>query len=286
MTGKTQKPIRRLTQIVVTDRDVEILKLVFRFGVVTRPLLQIALSWKCVSDINRRLRKLVAAGFLDCRPELHLPGVPPVYRLGKPGVVLLSQHSGIDPECIERRRRQYHGLSSSFLRHELLIAEFGCRLRHALTTAPESGLVEWRNTDELPALCNPGVGIGNILLKPDAYASFHIGQVKINAFLEADCGSESLRRLSDKVEQYRIFKENGLFVERFRAKAFRLLILTLSSRRAENIRRQLKETSGVKVFITDIAAIKADLLFAPVWSLLDGSASHQTQALVSGRGGL
>ena len=286
MTRKHVKRARRLPQVVLTDRDREILKLVSGFGVITRPLLQIALSWSCVSDINRRLRKLVAARFLDCRPELHLPGVPPIYRLGNLGVVQLSQQLDIIADIIEHRRRHYHGLSDSLLRHELLVAEFGCRLRHALMAAPESGLIEWRQADVLPALCNPGAGIGDTVLKPDAYASFHVGQIRINGFLEADCGTESLRRISEKVAQYRIFKEDGLFAERFRAKAFRLLILTLSERRAENIRRQLKETPGVKTFITNIAAITTDLLFAPVWFLLDGSNSHQPQSLVSGIGRL
>lgn len=287
MTRKIVKRAQRLSRVAITDRDREILKFVSDSGVTTRPLLQIARSWNCVSDINRRLRKLVLAGFLDCLPQHHLPGVPPIYRLGKQGVAELSQQSGIDPECIERRRRQYHGLNESMLRHELLVAEFGCRLRRALTAAPDSGLIEWRHADELPALCNPGAGIGNTVLKPDAYVSFHVGQIRINCFLEADCGTESLRRISDKVEQYRIFKEDGLFAERFRAKAFRLLILTLSERRAENIRRQLQETPGVKTFITNIAAIRTDLLFAPVWFLLDGSNTDQTQALVGDwRGGL
>ncbi len=276
---------RRHRGVEITARDVEIIRLVWQFGVVTRPILQRALGWPCVSDVNRRIHKLLDAQLLDKRATSPLPGGMAIYYLGAAGVGLLAERDNIDLKSLNQRRFRYRNVSDGFLRHELLTAAFGASLRGAFLNNHAAGILDWRHADDLIGLCNLNNIVGDVLLKPDAFCSYHIDKVRFNFFLEADCGTESLRRIDRKIELYRNFKNSGLYELNFKLASFRLLFVTSTVGRALSLARHMSEVPEFKVFVASQPNLQSGILATPVWYRSEHEtpvALHETSTAAKG----
>jgi hypothetical protein len=262
-------------KVVITERDLELFTAVFRHGVMTRTNIQDYFGWDCVSDVNRRLRKLFDAGYLDRRflPRTFGP-TPAVYLIGNEGAKLLVESTKIAANTINRRRYRFRNMSDNLLPHELLITDFACLLKSTFRRYPGCGLQNWKSDEEIVGLCNVIEGGADIELKPDAYGSYNLHKTLFNFFLEADLGTEPISRLLKKVELYRSFKGSGVFNRAFDRQAFRLFIVTNSDTRARNISRSLPIVSDLRIFISCMEAIRVDPIFAPVWFMAGDSTAR------------
>jgi len=279
---------RKSPKVITTDRDVELFEALWRHGVMTRSQVQVYFGWDCVSDINRRLRKLFDAGYVDRRFQARKFGpTSAVYLLGNDGVKVLAAEKGINATVLNRRRYRFKNISDHLLPHELLISDFACLLRIALARYPGCGLHGWKYDEQIVELCNVIEDGADLELKPDAYGSYHLNKMLYNFFLEADLGTEPLSRIKRKVELYRSFKASGLFHKNFNWKAFRLFIVTNSSGRVRNISLAMPIVDDLKVFTGNIEAMRIDPLFAPVWMMSGGSKAvplHSAADLGAGDG--
>lgn len=272
--SKRAKPLR----VVTTERDIELFEAVYRHGVMTRTNIQDYFGWDCVSDVNRRLRKLFDAGYLDRRflPRTFGP-TPAVYLIGNEGVKILVESTKLAVNTVNRRRYRFKNVSDNLLPHELMITDFACLLKATFRRYPGCGLLDWKSEEEIIGQCNIIEGGADIELKPDSYGSYHLHKTLFNFFLEADLGTEPISRIQKKVELYRSFKASGLFNRAFDRRAFRMFIVTNSNTRARNISRALPIVSDLKIFISDIETIRIDPLFAPVWFMAGDSTMRSLQ---------
>ena len=260
---------RRLSRkVILTERDIELFGALWSFGVLTRNQIQQYFDWKCVSDINRRLRKLFDAGYLDRRFLARQFGTTPaVYVLGNESTTIVAKEKKLDLSLVNRRRYRFRNLSDNLLPHELLISEFGCLLENVFRRYAGSELHDWKNDEEIAGICNTIEEVADRALKPDAYGVYHLNKTLFNFFLEADLGTEPLSRIKYKVELYRSFKTSGLFERNFGRQAFRLIFITTSGIRARNISQAIPATDDLKIFIGNIDAVRSDPIFAPVWMI-------------------
>jgi len=259
---KRQKPKR----VIPTERDTELFEALYRYGVMARTHVQMYLEWDCVSDVNRRLRKLYDAGFVDRRFLTRKFGpTPAVYMLGNEAVKILGKQKDLKKADLNRRRYRYKKLSDNLLPHELLITDFACLLKSTLRRYSGCGLYKWECDEEIVDRCNVIEGGADVELKPDAYGSYHLHKTLFNFFLEADLGTETLSRIQKKVELYRSFK---------------LFIVTNSGVRARNISQSLPAVEDLKIYIANIEAIRIDPFLAPVW-LMAGNARAQSLHIAS-----
>jgi len=276
---------RKPSRVVITERDIDLFQALHLYGVMTRQQIQDCFGWNCVSDVNRRMRKLFDAGFLDRRfVPRKFGATPAVYLIGNEGVKILLEHRRGDVKSINRRRYRFKNISDSFLGHELLITEFACLLRSVFRRYRDCELREWLCDDQLADKCNVVESGADVLLKPDAFGSYHLHKGLFNIFLEADLGTEPLTRIKKKVELYRSFKASGLFEKNFNRKYFGVFIVANSDARAANITKSLPITSDLKVFVGNIETIRIDPLFAPVWfqiGHLQRVAIHSTSNLAT-----
>jgi len=272
---------KKLKRVIPTERDIILFEALYRHGVMTRSQIQQYLDWECVSDVNRRLRKLYDAGYVDRRflPRKSGP-TSAVYISGNESLKLLVQHSKFKKGDVNRRRHRFNRLSDNLLPHELLITECACLLKATLRRYSGCGFHKWECDDEIVNRCNIIEGGADVELKPDAYGSYHLHKTLFNFFIEADLGTEPLSRIRKKVELYRSFKASGLFKVNFERQAFRLFIVTNSGVRARNISQSLPQTDDLKTYIANIDAIRIDLLLAPVW-LMAGTTRAQSLHLAS-----
>jgi len=113
---------RKSRKVVLTERDMILFDALLKFGFMTRDQIQSYFDWACVSDINRRLRKLYDAEYVDRR---FLPrtfgSTPAVYSLGSEGASVLVREQGCEEQELNRRRHRSRKLSDNRLPHELLI---------------------------------------------------------------------------------------------------------------------------------------------------------------------
>jgi hypothetical protein len=274
--GKRSRTLR----VAITERDTDLFMALYRHSVMTRANIQEYFGWDCVSDVNRRLRKLFDGGYLDRRflPRQFGPTLA-VYLIGNEGVKFLAESKKAPVGDLNRRRYRFKNLSDNFLPHELLITDFACLLKSSFRRYPGCGLQDWKYDEEIVGQCNVVEGGADIELKPDAYGSYNLHRALFNFFLEADLGTEPTSRILKKVEIYRSFKASGLFSKTFGRRAFRLFIVTNSAVRANNISQELPLADDLKIYIANIGEIRMDPLFAPVW-LIAGQGKAQPLHLV------
>jgi len=266
---------KKTPKVIITDRDIELFDVLRKHGVMTRKQVQEDFNWDCVSDVNRRLRKLYDVGYIDRRflPRKFGP-TPAVYMIGNEGVKTLASEKRFKVATLNRRRYRFKNLSDNLLPHELLITDYACLLKSTLRRYPDCGIHKWESDEEIVERCNVIDGGADVELKPDAYGSYHLHKTLFNFFLEADLGTEPISRIKKKVELYRSFKASGLFQKSFKRKAFRLFIVTNSGIRARNMCQSLPVVDDLKIFIGNFEAIRIDPLFAPVW-LMAGESKAQ-----------
>jgi len=235
---------------------------------MTRCNIQDYFGWDCVSDINRRLRKLFDGGYLDRRflPRQFGP-TPAVYFIGNEGVKALAEIKKAPAGDLNRRRYRFKNLNDNLLPHELLITDFACLLKSSLRRYPGCGLQDWKYDEEIVGQCNVVEGGADIELKPDAYGSYNLHRTLFHFFLEVDLGTESISRILKKLEIYRSFRASGLYTKSFDRRAFRLFIVTNSETRTKHISQALPPVEDLKIYIANIETIRIDPFFHTVWLL-------------------
>ena len=188
-----------------TPRDVEIMKDVLRLGPMTRQQIR-RLHFRTdgkfasVQATCRRLRILTERGYLvRVRLPVAKGSGPYVYFPGPAGSALL----GKDTRPRRSRRATNPSLESTAgLYHALEIVDFYIALEECLASSGGS-LVTW--VGETEARCQFEWHGKRVLLTPDAYCLWAYGDDEGAFFLEWDRGTESMLRLSQKLERYEAY---------------------------------------------------------------------------------
>lgn len=130
------------------------------------------------------------------------------------------------------RRRVKPGL----IAHELAVAEVYCAFRGSGWSAPAAPLTS-----------------GGII--PDGLVACSSGPM----FIEVDRGTESLGVFGKKVEGYLAHALSDT------AKRFRVLVVTSSERRLQNLSRTIAHRTGRLFFLTTFSTLKTFGPWAPIW---------------------
>ena len=140
------------TDFQLTDRDVEIIRLVYKHRLLTTVHLQALTSSSSVQGLRKRLRYLFATKYLD-RPKNQVfirkygEQKALVYALGNAGAELLADKFALDMPSIrwtEKNRR----IKTLFIEHTLAVTDFMVALEVACR---QSGLVRIIEKEELLA---------------------------------------------------------------------------------------------------------------------------------------
>ena len=189
--------------------------------------------------MHRRLFKLVNGGFLT---TIKLPQQKHIYGFGKASLPILVEQGIADEQLLSTRLRTSE-LKPLFLKHEMLVVDIHVMLSLA-SSANSVRLVSWQEGRGLFDFVT--VADHNELRKlpigPDAFFTLEDsrrpeGANRANFFLEADRSSETHTRFRDKIRAYWHYLEQGLHAKKFGIKSFRILTVTLTDARAENLCR-------------------------------------------------
>ncbi len=262
--AKNPKPI------CLQERDQEIMSTVYDFGFLTRQQIQKLLDFSCTTRINIRLRKLFDHGYLSRRFLPTDKGTSQaLYFLGPAGLELVSEKTGIDPLIIKQRQKNYVSRKQFFLAHDLLLNDVRIAVCKSLVSQPGLKLDRWVGYMD----CLQEWSVFNsklnrqqkIMLHPDGYFRFFLGNKLFGCFLEVDRSTQSNTRFQSKVNLYLRYAQSGLYPKKYGLQFFRVLVTTETSQRLLNLRRATERLTDKIFWFTESANLTAGKMFDPIW---------------------
>jgi len=230
------------------ERDVRIIRLLHDFRFINSDQIK-ALVNGSERGILTRLQKLFHHGFLD-RPlsQIVYPLIGAqkmVYALGDKGADLLAEKFGIDRGKIKWNEKNKEA-KDRHIQHTLMISHFRICLELALNNLPGTNLLFWEK--ENPKELKDYVYIRDLQgrefrapIVPDGFFGIQDQKSKMYFFIEADQSTMTNARFLKKMKAYWNWWKQGKHTKRFGIKAFRVLTITKTEKRKENLREITKK---------------------------------------------
>ena len=260
------------TRLVLTERDREIIRALYRFRFLTSSQLA-NMFFTSKSKADRRLRELFDYGFLDRIDRPTTGGrAELIYALWKEGATLLSTEQGaLKADLLWKPSK--NKVRPERLQHELDIVSFRLAVDSSVIAAPGVSWLFWQDRHEIVSrksweLLNTGSSkSGRLKLIPDAFLGLQMPKGKTVFFLELDRGAEAPRVFRDKLLVYQLAFERSLVQKATGLKAFRVLTVTPDERRLQVLLKLATAMRHPLLFwFTTIDMIKvADILSGGVW---------------------
>lgn len=295
------RPVFRLT-----DRDREMLKIIYDYRFITAGMLQDLASPVKLSDrqkmalaklnaerksasgqeraeraqgtqrkILRRLQMLYHAGYVQ-RKKLS-DNEPIAYAIGNAGAGELMLHYGIDRKHINWTTKNREA-GDNYIRHTLMVSRFRHCLELTLRLIPDA-TVSWEHTFKAKVQYEDTLGGKTQLVDgaviPDGLFVVTIAGKPIHYFLEADRSTMTNARYLTKLKSY--FWYYATYVNENTSseiKQMRVLTITLSEDRKKNLRdtaQQVHETMSKDLFWFACERSYRDVpeqVVAPIWQTL------------------
>jgi hypothetical protein len=227
----------------LTQRDKQIVEAVHVYRVLRQDQLE-RLFFGSKAAAQRVLVRLYDHGFLERRFVPVMAGRSPTfYVLDRRGADLLRAELGYD------ELTWYHSskdLKADFLEHMLAIND----VRVAFVRACEGlgyPLITWLGETELKADYDHVRVPGNsrpVSVIPDGYFAIDTPRGRAHFFLEVDRGTMTVARFKTKVQAYIAYYRSGKYEARFGAKGLRILTVTPSRARLDNLHSATAAASG------------------------------------------
>ena len=259
----------------VTARDIDMMQLVGRFRFINTDYLHVYEGGSKV-NLRRRLKLLWMNGYLD-RPKIQIDyyirgggSQPMIYALTNKSAKLLHEISDIPLTKRQSWNQKNKEVGHPFIQHQLMTAGFASKLFQATQQADHVRLYDFQDLvarlpEKTQAKSKPmqlsttlilrNTGALEIKIDPDYVFSLDWLEFdkRGNFFVEMDRGtmpieSDNLERSSiiRKLYAYQsYYKTKGLAKEELNWLAFRVLIITESRIRADNIRKAMKKYHAV-----------------------------------------
>lgn len=246
ITRKHKKFVRSVVppkKIRLQLRDIEIMQeiAIHRF-LDTKQIM--ALFPGSTTNLLRRLQYLFHHGFLDrpiqqqivyFKPRNHI-----IYALGNKGADYIFSES---PELRGRVNWQSKNrdAKSLYLMHGLMISDFYVALKSALIGFNSTELLTWIQQEKIKD--NVKINNENIAINPDAFLIINKNESS-PFFLEADRSTMPDKRFFKKMAAYWRWWELKGHEQKFSIKNFRVLTITKSEARKENLRKITKQADS------------------------------------------
>lgn len=254
----------------LTERDQEVIAAVYHHRILSQGQIErLLFAGTHRSVAQRRLALLYDHGYLDRRFLPRIGGLvtsPILYLLDKKGSEYLLAHRGYDDI---HWRPGDNSLGYEHIEHLLAINTFriemtlACRTHNLplQTWLDDTTLKQDYDRVNLPRSAHP------VAVIPDAYFSIATPKGDTHFFLELDRGTMTSKRFKGKVLAYIAYASSGLAEKRFGTTKFRVLTVTESEKRAENLKNATEGVGGKRRFwFGTLADLRVErILTEPVW---------------------
>lgn len=252
MTGNSAK-----SGLILTARDERLLHLLVDLRIADRDQIAKGCGFTSVTRVNARLLKLVQAGLLRrFFVGTRAGGMKGIYSLSARSA---RQFAGAGTPLQRAAESILSG--DAFVSHQLAINEIHLALRFDLPA--QARFTKWLRLRRPISKTH--------LLIPDGYCELEVRAESVPVFLEVDLGTEKLSVLDGKFGTYLALALSGEFVRVFGRNRFRVLVVTESERRLENLRVLAGKHTTKLFWFSTLEAIKRSGPFAAIWKRPEGS---------------
>lgn len=262
----------------LTKRDTLILKAVNDCQALTVEQLQV-LFWNSPNPAYTRLRKLVKHGYLVKHYITQItagPAASPmILTISSQGAAVLAVTFGYSKDDFHFISRQVKNWKT--YQPIRAVNDFRVRLMRSCRESDEYDLVEWRNEAVFRARPDHVFVRGKKKpVYPDGFCVVTRGRARSFNFIEVDSGTEGLAQFKGQIEIYQAYVQSGLYEQTFGTRFWRVLVITNSARRMENLRRKVCETGGEENywFATFDRIQIGGLLSEPIWMKARGKVTY------------
>lgn len=282
MADKTSKWHRKKNpgRMILQHRDKEIIKTVYAFRVISRQQIQQMFGINGTRRINQLLRKLYDHKYLS-RCFLHnMHGIAKaIYYLGPHGAVLVAEELGVDLNVIKRKRKATSKLHELFLNHALGLNDIRITFNIGIKNYPEMDLERWINDNDCHQEYHVSVHGETVIrrFRPDGYFRIVYQGKLLSCFVEFDRSTMTIGRFVGKAQSYIDFGSLGYYQKRFGVRYFRVLVVTKTAERLDNLKTAVEKVTDKLFWFTTIDRITPDTVFAPVWQRVG---KHQLYPLI------
>ena len=257
----------------LTDRDKRVIEWVYLFRFLTRDQIKL-LEFESVSKTacQRRLSLLYHNKYLSA---IHKPthagygSSKRAYCLSKRGKEVISfMYDGMDSKNIKWNKKN-NQVEIYFLEHTLAVNDV--RVAFTISARSLGYELKWIPEWELKALKekvrdpeNPGKSLA---VTPDGYFLLKGEGKKASFFVEADRATETNRRWKDKIRGYVEYAKTGQYYKRYKAESLRVLTVTTTQERMENLHATTKKVRGASFFwfTTKEKIFNNNVIINPLW---------------------
>jgi hypothetical protein len=187
--------------------------------------------------------------------------------LDKEGAKLVASELNVrKPSLLWKRRDNKVGFF--FLEHILAVNEFKVNLVLALRDKDDAKLLFFKHEwEDLKDRVSDLRGKRPYLpVTPDAFFGIETERGRAYFFLEADRGTQTLKRFREKIIAYRQYWKEGKYQEKYGFKNFRVLTVTTSKKRLLNLLSSAEKEGAKTMFLfTTEDCITSNLLSSPIW---------------------
>lgn len=246
MNGNKARPM------IVQQRDLELFRILGQDArLMDREQFMKFAGFKSQTRANVRLLKLTANGFL----RRYFLGT---FKGGSKALYTLSPKGALAAEVENRpviRPKEMLLVGDPFVNHQLAINDVHIAAR--FTHFENCTAVRFRSFSEPLTKAIP--------LVPDGYFEFETPLGVRAAFLEVDCGTETLKVWAKKTNLYLQLAISGTFKKLFQQEQFRVLVVVSSERRLQTIRKTIAKQTQKIFWLLTLEQIKREGLWSPLW---------------------
>lgn len=239
-------------RMILQKRDLEFFRILGRDArLVDREQFIKFAGFKSQTRANVRLLKLTTNGFL----RRYFLGT---FKGGSKALYTLSPKGALAAEVQNRpviRPKETLLVGDPFVNHQLAINDV--HIAAQFTFFEGCKAVRFRSFSE------PLTKV--ISLIPDGYFEFETLLGVRAAFLEVDCGTETLKVWAKKTSLYLQLAISGTFKKLFQQEQFRVLIVAFSERRLQSIRKTIAKQTQKIFWLSTLEQINREGFWLPVW---------------------
>ena len=270
MSGKTTKWGRQKKprRVILQPRDREIIIAIFTFRLLTREQIARLFDFHSSRRVNFRLRQLYDHQYLS---RFYLPTIrgssKAIYYLGPKGVVVIAEELGLDANQIKRQRKSTRDLRELFLTHALELNDVRIAFSQAIAKQETMSLERWISDLDCEQKYRVTVLGKNLVrrFRPDGYFRFWYQNKLYSHFIELDRSTETHARFKKKVESYLEFAGLGYYRQRFGVKHFRVLVITLTQERLQNLKKTVETVTDQHFWFATLEQIDPESVFDSIW---------------------
>jgi hypothetical protein len=238
--------------MILQTRDLEFFRILGRDArLVDREQFMKFAGFKSQTRANVRLLKLTSNGFL----RRYFLGT---FKGGSKALYTLSPKGAVAAAVENRpviRPKEMLLVGDPFVNHQLATNDVHISARFAPSEIYKT--VRFRSFPEPLTKAIP--------LIPDGYFEFETPLGVRAAFLEVDCGTETLRVWAKKTNLYLQLAISGTFKKLFQQEQFRVLVVVSSERRLQTIRKTIATQTQKIFWLSTHEQIKREGFWSPVW---------------------